>query len=114
MDAGLFGYYPLVDRAKGTYMQIVYMKLVKSSTDFEPTISAMVLRRLIKPLVDWALMESAPGDTVEEPPTVDSSPDAIWAITDSILESSGLKEKYRSPAEVWSFLLDSKAEEIVV
>lgn len=55
MDAGLFGYYPLVDRAKGMYMQIVQMQLVNSGTNFLPTISAMTLRRLIKGQVDKAL-----------------------------------------------------------
>ncbi|CAK9106662.1 Pyrophosphate--fructose 6-phosphate 1-phosphotransferase subunit alpha 1 (PFP 1) (6-phosphofructokinase, partial [Durusdinium trenchii] len=41
MDAGLFGYYPLVDRAKGMYMQIATARVPHSQKDFyAPTIVA--------------------------------------------------------------------------
>ncbi|CAE7655302.1 PFP-ALPHA [Symbiodinium pilosum] len=56
MDAGLFGYYPLVDRAKGMYMQIVTMKFPQSqATYFAPTIASMALRLITKGWVDKAL-----------------------------------------------------------
>ena len=56
MDAGLFGYYPLVDRAKGMYMQIVTMKFPQSqATYFAPTIASMALRLIAKGWVDKAL-----------------------------------------------------------
>lgn len=32
MDAGLFGYYPLVDRANNMYMQIVQTQIVEKTT----------------------------------------------------------------------------------
>lgn len=56
MDAGLFGYYPLVDRAKGMYMQIATSRMPHSQKDFyAPTIASMVLRKLSKFWVDQAL-----------------------------------------------------------
>lgn len=56
MDAGLFGYYPLVDRAKGMYMQIATAQVPHSQKDFyAPTIASMVLRKIIKFWVDRGL-----------------------------------------------------------
>jgi len=55
MDLGLFGYYPLIDRAKGMYMQIAQAVIV-GLNDTNPGCSgAMDLRVLIKPTVDSAL-----------------------------------------------------------
>jgi len=51
-DPGLFGYYPLVDRRYGYYMQIVLQKFVTSTTNFGPTQSAAILRIVLKPLID--------------------------------------------------------------
>lgn len=62
MDLGLFGYYPLIDRAKGMYMQIAQSVIV-GLNDTNPGCSgATDLRAQSKPLVDAAL-----GHTGESP-----------------------------------------------
>lgn len=89
VDAGLFGYYPLMDRARGTYMQIVVMEVPHSMTDFYvPTISSMVLRRIIKPFVDRALAGGS-GDQVDEFP--DMSYHAIKRMESDILNSADVR-----------------------
>jgi len=110
VDAGLFGYYPLVDRARGTYMQIVQMKMVTSQLDFYlPTVSSMVLRKLVKPLVDYALRQPGGGDTdgardMGSFRTVAASKHGIWLTTWRVLRRAKLAGKHRGPAEVWKRL----------
>ncbi|CAE8602771.1 unnamed protein product [Polarella glacialis] len=101
VDAGLFGYYPVVDRARGTYMQVVQMKLPQSTaTFFVPTISAMVLRRLVKGSVDQAIdggsvdVEVGHALLWEDP---DFAQQAVWNATRDVLAGTGL-----DAAEVWS------------
>ena len=80
MDAGLFGYYPLVDRSKGTYMQIVTMKFPASKAAyFAPTIASMALRLITKGFVDHALLgegeergETGGGSTMDQVPRPDA------------------------------------------
>mmetsp|Transcript_2626 Transcript_2626/g.8195 ORF Transcript_2626/g.8195 Transcript_2626/m.8195 type:complete len:363 (-) Transcript_2626:66-1154(-) len=59
MDAGLFGYYPLVDRKNSTYFQIAMFQYAANTSDFGPTTNAINLRLAIKPLVDDALAQVA-------------------------------------------------------
>lgn len=54
-DAGLFGYYPLFDRAKNMYMQIVQSVIVGLNATNYGVNNALVLRQLVKPSVDKAL-----------------------------------------------------------
>merc|ERR1711862_505917 len=59
MDLGLFGYYPLIDRAKGMYMQIAQSVIV-GLNDTNPGCSGATLLRVeAKPLVDTALGHSS-------------------------------------------------------
>jgi len=51
-DPGLFGYYPLVDRRNGYYMQIVMMHVVANTSNFGPTEASSSLRLKIKPTID--------------------------------------------------------------
>lgn len=55
MDAGLFGYYPLIDRYNETYFQIVQAQLTLNTSNLQPTSEAIALRIAVKPLVDAAL-----------------------------------------------------------
>lgn len=93
MDAGLFGYYPLVDRANNYYLQIVQTHLVMSSLDLAPTIAATVLRDLVKPLVDFAL---GFGPAPRVPSTAD-----IRAHTAKVLERYA---DFDTPEELWGHL----------
>mmetsp|Transcript_41206 Transcript_41206/g.96150 ORF Transcript_41206/g.96150 Transcript_41206/m.96150 type:complete len:410 (+) Transcript_41206:108-1337(+) len=101
MDAGLFGYYPLVDRAKGTYMQIVTMKFPASQAAyFAPTIASMALRLITKGFVDHALLgEAEPGET-----GAGSTMDRAEHVTWELLDRSGLREVWGSPAALWASL----------
>eukprot|EP00937_MAST-01D_sp_MAST-1D-sp2_P001896 g1896.t1 len=64
MDAGLFGYYPLIDRANGEYMQIAMAVIVSLDSKNQPTTQSIALRRAAKPTLDHCLRggadESAP------------------------------------------------------
>ncbi|CAK9107368.1 Pyrophosphate--fructose 6-phosphate 1-phosphotransferase subunit alpha 1 (PFP 1) (6-phosphofructokinase, partial [Durusdinium trenchii] len=104
MDAGLFGYYPLVDRAKGMYMQIATARVPHSQKDFyAPTIASMVLRKMTKFLVDGAL-------GVESTETAEAA-DA-WQVTSELLQQLELKEHWQSPEELWAVL--AAPEEVLV
>jgi len=54
-DLGLFGYYPLIDRAKGIYMQIAQAVIVGLNDTNMGCTQAINLRLDVKPLVDAAL-----------------------------------------------------------
>lgn len=73
MDAGLFGYYPLVDRKNQMYMQIVMQATVTSELDLIPTILATILREIVKPAVDQALglaeVDALGAPEIAEPPS---------------------------------------------
>jgi CubicO group peptidase (beta-lactamase class C family) len=70
MDAGLFGYYPLVDRPRGLYMQVVQAQLVPL-TDLNATQTAIDLRLAAKPTVDWCMGQGP------KPPPVQATPEAV-------------------------------------
>ncbi|KAJ8599209.1 hypothetical protein CTAYLR_006376 [Chrysophaeum taylorii] len=73
VDAGLYGWYPLLNRPDSTYFQIVMADIPKSAnkTDlWAPTINAVRLRLAIKPRVDRALAPPPPPP----PPPSSSSP----------------------------------------
>jgi len=100
MDAGLFGYYPLVDRAKGMYMQIATMTFPKSQASyFAPTIASMALRLITKGFVDAALHLP-----VKEVLWTGKTMDQAWSVTMDLLKGYGLQNDWDSPAELWSSL----------
>mmetsp|Transcript_100767 Transcript_100767/g.280686 ORF Transcript_100767/g.280686 Transcript_100767/m.280686 type:complete len:425 (+) Transcript_100767:67-1341(+) len=113
-DPGLFGYYPLVDRARGTYMQVVHLGQVHSSVDyFAPTMAAMVLRRLVKGFVENALtMPESLAQVPESLAQVGDGDDAAWlprAIEEAtweVIRHGQVATGYRSPSELWSRLTD--------
>ena len=70
MDAGLFGYYPLVDRPRGYYMQVVQSQVVPL-TNLNVTQTAIDLRVAAKPTVDWCAGKGP------KPPTFEASPEAV-------------------------------------
>mmetsp|Transcript_12352 Transcript_12352/g.30807 ORF Transcript_12352/g.30807 Transcript_12352/m.30807 type:complete len:443 (+) Transcript_12352:66-1394(+) len=120
VDAGLFGYYPLIDRAHGTYMQVVAMKMVTSKLDFYlPTISSMVLRRIIKPLVDKALHPPSPcGVLAAIAAAATNFSDSavgndeairrnIWQGTWETIQEAGFAPgRFRNPTDFWERLED--------
>lgn len=68
VDAGLFGWYPVVDRGHATYFQIVQSQIpvsAKKADLWKPTIDAVLLRLRIKPLVDAALAAQSAEPTTE-------------------------------------------------
>ncbi|CAE7597824.1 lovD [Symbiodinium natans] len=99
MDAGLFGYYPLVDRTKGMYMQIVTMKVPTSkATYFAPTIASMALRLITKGWVDRAL--HLPTEWLATGTTMDQA----TSVTEDLLDRSGLRAVWPSASMLWSSL----------
>eukprot|EP00656_Telonema_subtile_P033738 TRINITY_DN3759_c0_g1_i3.p1 TRINITY_DN3759_c0_g1~~TRINITY_DN3759_c0_g1_i3.p1 ORF type:complete len:411 (-),score=75.74 TRINITY_DN3759_c0_g1_i3:227-1459(-) len=77
MDAGLFGYYPLFDRAKGMYMQISQSIVVGINDDNPGMTGASELRLLVKPAVDKALgLKADPPAGPGRRPPVDQ---ALWS-----------------------------------
>ncbi|CAJ1384348.1 unnamed protein product [Effrenium voratum] len=106
MDAGLFGYYPMVDRSKGMYMQIATATMPTSQkTFYAPTIASMALRLLSKFWVDRAL------GVQEEEMEENRGIDAVWNLTEGLLQKSGLTNTFSSAAAVWAGL---KQEELMV
>jgi hypothetical protein len=69
MDIGLFGYFPLIDRAKGMYMQIAQSVIVGLDDTNDGCSQATNLRQLVKPHVDHAL-----GVGPEPPPADVAAP----------------------------------------
>ena len=59
MDAGLFGYYPLIDRANGEYMQIAQAVIVSLDSKVQPTTQSIALRVAAKPTLDHCLRPGA-------------------------------------------------------
>jgi len=114
VDAGLFGYYPLVDRAHGTYMQVVSMQFPKSAAAFYfPTVLAMALRVLIKHSVDRALGREGLEVLGAEPAGM--SQRDIWDATAGILNNVNVTGSHTTPADAWRALgVEQYAEEIAV
>lgn len=100
VDAGLYGYYPIIDRGHGTYMQLVTMSFPKSQREFfGPTVLSLALRVLVKASVDQALRGGAVSDARPQP----LSRQAVWDATAEVLSSSPLGAG-TSPAELWRAL----------
>ena len=84
MDLGLFGYYPLIDRAKGLYFQIAQAVIV-GLNDTNPGCSgAMQLRSLVKPAVDRALGHAGSLQVIPQPHSgartgFPDVPDRMWS-----------------------------------
>jgi hypothetical protein len=84
MDLGLFGYYPLIDRAKGLYFQIAQAVIV-GLNDTNPGCSgAMQLRSLVKPAVDRALGHAGSSEAFPQPRIgvrtgLPDVPDRMWS-----------------------------------
>lgn len=117
VDPGLFGYYPLVDRAHGTYMQVVSMMFPKSQTDFYlPTMLSMTLRLLVKHSVDRALRrQGGAGRARLHAEHKVLSWQAIWDATMDVLNSSDIAGVHKTPADVWRALgVQTRMEDVAV
>lgn len=104
VDAGLFGYYPMVDRAQSTYMQVVLFKVPTSKLDFYlPTIASMVLRDLVKPFVDCALREVDVNRcrSLARSNAGEYSDAKVVDLLAEALKRAGLAGRFSSPAEFW-------------
>jgi len=100
VDAGLFGYYPLVDRSRGTYMQVVLMKMVHGQADFFlPTMASMVLRRLVKGLADRAILGEAGASD-----SAGVTAQGLWEAFGEVLDRAGMAGRFRGPADLWATL----------
>lgn len=96
-DPGLFGYYPLIDRANGMYMQIVFAAYTKK----QPTAISISLRSRVKPYVDKALgvpvqVADLRNATLPEPSTLSTAilarNSSSGAIPDPLGDGKRLKE----------------------
>ena len=67
MDAGLFGYYPLIDRANGEYMQIAQAVIVGLDSKVQPTTASIALRLAAKPTLDHCLHGGAEAEAAAFP-----------------------------------------------
>ena len=118
MDLGLFGWYPLIDRKKGMYMQIAQSVVVGLNATNPGCEGATYLRIQVKPFVDRALghplyddEEGAVEDGAPEGAAAaargigyDDTPPTLWAELQAALDALEATEAAAAPATRRSWL----------